>query len=232
MDGLRYAWVPEWPGTGVRCPSVKEAVVAMKAELSAFLFFLRHYGEEVPHSKALVLEIVECSTEGAFPYPYAMEPLTSSEQGKLLRWLNHSRLLLLSLLDDLPKEAWTWMKKGIPGRPLGKRGGGWTIEAYLKHIAIAEKWYLSNFWTGLPRLRQAEDARERLDLVRQQLKDCFAKVTAEERKRLVKKYDDWWCLRTVLRRALGHERWHARAIASLLLRNHRPLKAWQSSALF
>jgi hypothetical protein len=212
----------------------------MASEGKAFLAFLRHFGEDVPaprtvggvvtERKVFKAKLGPSGTQAFFPCD--REPLPRAEEKKLLRWLGHSRSLLDSLLKGLPEEAWTWKKEGHKGKPLGKRGGGWTIEAYLRHIGNAEKWYLSNFWKGLPRLPRALNSKERIIVVRNQFRKCFAKTTAEDRTRFTVEWGERWSLRKVLRRALYHERCHMRGIAKLLMQNHWSLEKWQKSALF
>jgi hypothetical protein len=221
------AWCAEFPGAHVSHPSESEAVEVMPEEIASFLYFLRHFGEEICRTRSPKYSVVErqifnvtlhpCDTQAFFSVD--TEPLTLIEQKKFLRWLGHSRAMLLDLLNGLTAVAWEWKKEGKKGRALGKMGGGWTIEAYLKHIASAEKWYLSNFWSGLPKLKRADDVTERITLVRNQLKNCFARTTAEERKKIVNADGELWTLRKILRRALYHERCHSKGIARLLVQN-------------
>lgn len=225
-NGRCTAWCAEFPGAHVSHPSESAAVGAMPEEISSFLSFLRHFGEDVRKGE-IECKIVErqvfgislnpCDTQAFFSGDRV--PLTLAEQKKFLRWLAHSRTMLLDLLNGLPPEAWTWKKEGRPGRQMGKMGGGWNMETYLRHIASAEKWYLSNFWSGLPRLKRADDIMERIALVRNQLIDCFAGTTAEERKKINDADGELWTLRKVLRRAIYHERCHSTGIARLLLKN-------------
>jgi len=226
-NGRCTAWCAEFPGAHVSRPRESEAVEAMPEEIASFLYFLRHFGEEGCVTGSFECSVVErqvfnvalhpCDTQAFFSRDRA--PLTLAEQKKFLRWLGHSHTMLLDLMNGLTPGAWGWKKEGKEGRALGKMGGGWTIEAYLKHIASAEKWYLSNFWSGLLKLKRADDITERIALVRNQLKECFAGTTVEERKRIVDADGELWTLRKVLRRALYHERCHSKGIARLLVQN-------------
>jgi len=226
-NGRCIAWVSELPGAHVSYPSEKETISAMPGEISSFLYFLRHFGEEVNIPRIIETEVVErkvfratlhpCDTQAFFSFD--REPLTLEEQRKFLRWVGYSREMLQDMLHGLPPEAWAWKKEGMPGKPLGKGGGGWNLETYLRHISNAEKLYLTNFWSGLPRLAPQKNVMVRLDLVRDQFWECFTKTTAQERKKVVDADGELWTARKVLRRTIYHERCHSGGIARLLLKN-------------
>jgi hypothetical protein len=238
-DGWCTAWAARWLGAHVSQPSEAAALEAIPTEIAAFARWLRHTGEETPIPRRIVPDVVERQVfraalhHGGTQAFFEMDrlPITITETRRHLRRLRHSRRMLLALVEPLPPEALRWGTPGIPGRRPGKGGGGWTIGLYLRHIAGVEKWYLSNLWTGLPRLPRAPTVFDRLELTRGQVLAVIGDPRPTDLCRTTTSSGERWTLRKVLRRLLYHERYHLRSIARILLAAGVPVPAWIRESL-
>ena len=205
----------------------------------AYLYWLRHFGENAPDPPNVGVLVAERVTfranfgkggTQAF-FQIDRKPMELSEVQLQLRWLQHSRATLLALVEDLPQSALQWGIPGIPGRPLGKRGGGWTVDVYLRHIADAEKWYMRQFWSRLPALTRSRTTFDRLDFVRRQALEVVGRPSPEDLNRVAEAAGEPWTLRKVLRRMLYHERYHMRSIARLLVLGEQRRPEWITRSL-
>ena len=125
--------------------------------------------------------------------------------------MDHSRRDLLELVHGLDGDA-------LRSRP---RGGPRTVGNCLRHVAIAERWYITRLDIDLP----TDFPRDRVGLLRytrglaeRELK----RLTKDLRTRVFQPKDDpspvcnLWTARKVLRRLVDHERLHTAYIEKAL----------------
>ncbi len=238
-DGWCTAWVAQLPGAHISRPSEREALAVMPQEITAYLRWLRHFGEGIAYPRSVDVEVSERrvfraglrhgGTQAFFEID--RPSMTLREVRQQLRWLQHSRRMLHMLVDGLAPAQLAWGTPGRKGRPPGKGGGGWTIGLYLRHIGGVEKWYLRQFWRGLPRLTRSSTPFDRLANARTQVLQVIGHPRRTDLSRTYRPYGESWTLRKVLRRLLYHERYHMRTIAQILLRHNWPTPPWLRSAL-
>ncbi len=238
-DGWCMAWVAKCPGAHISRPSEGEAVSTIPLEVGSFLRWLRHFGEKIPVTRALQVEIAERHVFRAkfrFGHTQAFfklddRAMTRDEVRTQMRWLRHSRSTLDTLVHGLDPEALTWGTPGIKGRPPGKGGGGWTIGLYLRHIGSVEKWYLQQFWRSLPVLPRSESPFERLAYARKQVEEIIGGAATRDLSRVMTTSGQKWTLRKILRRLLYHERYHMRTIMRIQLHHQWACEKWLLEAL-
>ncbi len=127
-----------------------------------------------------------------------LEPVIPNELPGFLTILEHLRDTLWTLKGRIPLDAYDF--RSLPRRM--------TIGEQLKHIAACDRWYLSRFWTDLPRLRNSTDVWDRLALNRNLALERLGNLTAEERAAVRTADREVWTPRKLFRRFMYHERFH------------------------
>jgi len=131
-------------------------------------------------------------------------PLGEEEIQRGLDLLAWSRADLLSVTAELPAEK---LDAAYPGER-------WGIRGILKHLAVAEWWYLDRLGLAQPRGELPRDAFERLDAVRSRLREVLPTLAGA--KTVLGVDGEFWSPRKLLRRALWHEMDHIAHIIRLL----------------
>lgn len=132
------------------------------------------------------------------------KPLTEMEIERGLKLLGWSRLDLLRIVEDLPP------------RKLDQtyRGERWSIRGIIKHIAMAEWWYLDRLSLAPPRQELPSDEFECLEQVRMSLIKLLPDLVGAHK--VVGAEGELWSPRKIIRRAAWHERDHFAHIQRLL----------------
>jgi hypothetical protein len=132
-------------------------------------------------------------------------PLNAGEVERGLLLLQWSHKDLLDLIKSIPADKFSF-------RPDQESR---TIQEILRHIAVAENWYLDRLNLGLSRDQfHPEKVVDSLIVVRQQLMRVLPTLT---NKSLVIGADgEFWSPRKLLRRALYHEKDHIQHINQIL----------------
>ena len=212
-SGHTMAHVLDLPGCIAQGNTPGEALERLPTAIAEYLAWLLAYGQEAPpEQEPIEFEVVEhnpsTSTTGLIGF-YEPErvPVSEAEIEYFLRLMAHSRDTLLKLVSDLPETV-------LRERPPGHTRSIWDI---LRHIASAERWYLSRLWDDLPRFPQQRDVFDRLALVREYACQRLRAMSAEDRAQVVTAGDgELWSGRKVFRRFLEHEREHTDEIAERL----------------
>lgn len=132
-----------------------------------------------------------------------LEPLEPGELNNFIALMRRSRETLLNLRSLIPPEAYSY--RSLPHRK--------TIDEQLRHIASAERWYLSRLWSDLPRLPRSDDAWHKLELNRDLAYEVLGNMTPQELEMTEKVNGETWTPRKVVRRFLYHERFHLDTVA-------------------
>ena len=220
-DRWTTAWVAEFPGLFVNEPSEQAARRALPAAIAAYLGWLRRHGEPVRVVRAPAVAVAARHQVrarmrwGGYAVLHEFErpPVTRREVARALRWMGYLRRDTLSFIALVPPGGLEWT------RPSQER----TIAQHLRHIAGAERWYLTRLALGpFPDLGRTTDPIERLARVRRLVVARLRRLTAEERARIIKTEHEWWSARKMLGRFLYHERYHLRSMARIA--RHHGLK--------
>ena len=120
-----------------------------------------------------------------------------------------ARVELLGITNDLPGEVLEWQP--APGE--------WSIEGVLRHVAAAERWYLTRILNSstLTHFKPLKSIWARLDAVRALALERLAELSEAELSAVVAdKSGELWSARKVFRRCLEHEREHTDHISKVL----------------
>ncbi len=140
-DGSYLAWVHELPGCFVRGASRDDALSKLPDAIQQFLDWLRTFGEAVDDRDVTIVvaeevdSLVEAGEDTEALVRPDREPLTSTDWGKVERWLARSRQDLLRVLSTLPDEQFEWRAEGRSR----------TLRQEVIHIAFVELMYAA--WT-------------------------------------------------------------------------------------
>ena len=214
------AFIPELPGCWVFGRDRDSALAKARAAATGWYGWARRHGEHVSAPASIVLEPLEVlqvnydPVEAGKPEPLFWSevlPLAARDGERALRLMRHSRKDLWDLCEGLDRAL-------LRSKP---RGGPRTIANCLRHIAIAEWWYVTRLDIDLPTdfpkdpfglLRYTRDLAER----------ALKRLTTEQRRRIFQPRNDpspvcnLWTARKVLRRFVDHERLHTAYIARTL----------------
>ncbi|MGD1996287.1 MAG: type II toxin-antitoxin system HicB family antitoxin [Anaerolineae bacterium] len=232
-DGECIAHVFDPPGCIIRAPTRSEALSRVPEAISETFAWLRRHGEPVPAESEPFEVVVGGESSGSGPFdpgdPAALfapdrKPLTSEEMERHLRLMSYARDDLLALVRDLPREILSW-------RP---DPGSFTIRRLLRHVAHAEKWYVSRLVSPVSSPQEWEQDQELpvleyLGVERRAVVTRLRQLTEEERTGLfypshwTEHPDEPWTARKVLRRLLEHEREHTAQLRRILAARRRHL---------
>ena len=219
------AFVPACPGCWVFGRSKESALDKARVAVSEWYDWLTGHGEpiEVPSVIQVrpeeILHVNYDPAEAGKPEPlFWLEvlPVSVKDIRGTLRLMKYSREDLLELCSGLDKRTFNWKPKGEPR----------TIGNSLKHIAIAEWWYITRLDIGLPKAFPS-DIFQLLEYTRELATGSLMKLSKEERTRVFQPKNDpspicnLWTARKVLRRLVDHERLHTRYIRRVL-QTYRP----------
>lgn len=209
------AWVHELPGCYAQGPTREEAVSHVVDAIERFCAWLRAKGEEIS-AEPVEFDIVEAAAPAEIPpegssgmlLTWDQAPLTPQDWMRVERWLHHSRLEVLSVLES--------MREGDLDTAAG--GGARSIARQLRHLASAE--YMYALWTF--DLRSKQDVKELLDWSRRMVMERMGMLAGRRDNRLTRAewsgddHPEPWTARKAARRLVYHERWHLNSIRRLL----------------
>lgn len=137
-----------------------------------------------------------------------LQPVTQEEVRSFLAIMSCSRQDLLALTREIAQLA----LNHLPAP------GAWSIAQILRHVAGAERWYLTRILDRrtLPKLKPSPTLWHRLESVRALAIDSLQNLTEEQRSTLVVRDGENWTARKVFRRFLEHEREHYHHILQVL----------------
>ncbi|MBN1536020.1 MAG: DinB family protein [Anaerolineales bacterium] len=132
------------------------------------------------------------------------KPLTRQEIQRGYKLLNWSRQDFLELIQDLPPHILDFQSPGER----------WSIRGIIRHVGIAEWWYLDRLNLAFPYESLPSDV---FDIIRKSRESLLTVLPGLENKPLVIGMDgEFWSPRKLLRRAIWHERDHTNHINTLL----------------
>ena len=217
------------PGCSYTASAAREVREMLPVVAAEFAGWLAHHGEAID-SGAVSIDIVEqvdaaraAGVEGEFVFDDDLRPLTDDEIERALRWMQYSRQDLLSLIERVPDPVLDWrppassMARIDPWKPAPL-----TIREIVDDIASAEFYYRTSLIDG-----PAADGEPALGLTglaveRQGVEALLVSLSSEQRNRVFAPRRPWqtgaerWTARKVVRRVLGHERFHTAEIQQRL----------------
>jgi len=132
------------------------------------------------------------------------KPLSRQDIDKGYKLLTWNRQDFLRVIQDIPPHI-------LDFQPSGER---WSIKGIIRHVGIAEWWYLDRLNLTFPYEALPSDP---FDIIRKSRESLLTLLPGLENKPLVVGVDgEFWSPRKLLRRALWHERDHTEHIQKLL----------------
>jgi predicted RNase H-like HicB family nuclease len=210
------AFVPSCPGCWVFGRNEESALEKAKGAISDWYAWMRSHGEpvEIPFTISVsaneVLHVSYNPAEAGKPEPLFWSevlPVSTRDIKGFLRLLDYSRNDLLRLVSGFDADLLRWKPKNGPR----------TIGNCLRHIAMAEWWYVTRLDIGLP-ARFPRNTFELLSYTRELAKRNLSHLSKEKRRRIFQPKIDpspicnLWTARKVLRRFVDHERLHTEYI--------------------
>ncbi|OGO62589.1 MAG: hypothetical protein A2029_13770 [Chloroflexi bacterium RBG_19FT_COMBO_47_9] len=206
--GRTHAHVPDFPGCNWLADTPEIAWDRAEMSISAHLSWLRKYSllklpEDVSVIPCLVQRHKSCAREGNLIgfFESEREPVSTEEIPNFLDLMKCARIDLLAQVHDLPEEILHW--KPEPD--------SWSIEETLRHVAGAERWYLTRILepATIPHFKPCKSVWKRLEMVRAVVLDCLSMLSKVERSVVVAdESGELWSARKVFRRYVEHEREH------------------------
>lgn len=132
-------------------------------------------------------------------------PLTNNDINDIRRLLEYTRKDLFTIINKIPPMN---MDKPIAGEVQK------SIRGILNHIATAEWWYFDRFDISFDRKEMPEDTILILKKVREHTLSLLPSFIHANK--IVKKREERWSVRKIMRRTLWHEITHARQIQRYL----------------
>jgi len=214
--GRTHAHVPALPGCNWLAATPAEAWDRAADSIAAHLAWLaRHAQPPPPAGEPVVPRLAQqrpsTARDGHLVGFFDCEraPVLPTEIPGFLDLMACARADLLALARDLPAEA-------LRQRPAP---GSWSIQETLRHVAGAERWYLTRILdpATIPVFKPTRSVWQRLAIVRALAVDRLSGLTAAERSAIVTTQSgERWSARKVFRRFLEHEREHTAHVQEIL----------------
>lgn len=141
-------------------------------------------------------------------FDYDEVPLTEAERREMLQLMAASREDLLTVITNLrPETLELWLESP-----------NWSITEILRHIASAERYYITRLFAegSIPRSPRSRDVYHRLELMRESAVQILQLMTIDDLARKTNAGNEWWTARKIFRRFIEHEREHIGQILRIL----------------
>ena len=218
-----HAHIPDLPGCNWLAKSPEEAMDHAEGAIACHLAWLRKYDKLCPPASEpihprLSQQHMSTASEGYLIGFFETErrPVQAEEVPGFLDLMTSARTELLSLVSDLPNETLIW-------QPAPE---SWCIQDVLRHVAGAERWYLTRILdpTTIPRFKPCKSVWQRLETVHAVALERLSRLNEDERSAMVAdESGELWSARKVFRRYLEHEREHTAHIQEILSQYSRYL---------
>jgi predicted RNase H-like HicB family nuclease len=223
------AIVFDLPGCASDGADAEEALRMAPIAIAERLAWERGMGRAVDLSGEIVINVSEDvvagetgAADGEFCFEDDLRPLSDREIDDAIAVLECSRRDLLAAIGGLPARVLDWR----PPLSAMARVDEWnpgvrTIREIVSEIASAEFYYRTAVRDGASPDEPAADLQD-AELRRTRLLDALSALTPEERGRRFTRTLSWqtasehWTARKVVRRVIGHERFHTAEIRQRL----------------
>jgi hypothetical protein len=215
-QGRTLAWALEYPGCFAYGDNENQSLAAMPRAISDYAV----WGETRSGVEGwLDVSNIELLVEESWDVYRIDEQFQISESGHEVNAWFRSDWKPLNV-EEIKRalELLSWTRSDLLDAVTGLRTGElevfhpgerWNIAGILKHVAMAEWWYLDRLGLSLERKDVPLDPFKRLEVVRAHLTDVLPTLADKE---MVLGVDgEFWSPRKVVRRAIWHERdhtWH------------------------
>lgn len=222
FEGIRsIAWALDHPGCFAYGEDEQDAVTNSVNSMRDYVKWINsHEPSWIPLDESFEPQVEQVWTDylidddfervekdGYFVEPFfecEWKPLTALEIKRGLKLMAWSRTDLLSVLEKLTPEQWTYKKEGER----------WDIKGIINHISGGELWYLDRLGLAPSDVDVPEVPMDRLTEVRKVLNERLPSL--EDSKQVLGLEGEFWSPRKLLRRVVWHERDHTEHIQKLL----------------
>jgi predicted RNase H-like HicB family nuclease/uncharacterized damage-inducible protein DinB len=214
--GRTHAHVPDLPGCNWLADTPEEAWSRAAEYISEHLAWLRKHSQPAPPADEPVIprlaqQYKSTAREGHLIgfFDNERRPVLPDEIPCFLELMACARADLLTLVRNLPEETLNW----------NPAPGSWSIQETLRHVAGAERWYLTRILdpASIPHFKPCKSVWQRLETVRATVRESLAGLSeAVCRAVVADESGELWSARKVFRRYLEHEREHTAHIQKIL----------------
>lgn len=216
-------FVPDFPGCWVFGRDQESALDKVKTAVERWHLWARGHGEDIESPSSVEIDPTEVMhvpynpAEAGKPEPLFWSeilPVRARDVNRTLRLMKHSRSDLMELCSGLERGELSWKPEGEPR----------SISGSLRHIAIAERWYVSRLDIDLPK-SFPKDVFQALQWARELAVDSLRSLSKRQRSEIFQPRNDpsptcnLWTARKVLRRIVDHERLHTAYVEKILRAN-------------
>ncbi|HEY8173890.1 MAG TPA: DinB family protein [Dehalococcoidia bacterium] len=223
------AIVFDLPGCSFSAASVSDARTLLPAAIAEYLSWLASHDEEVApgDTDAEIVEEVDPNAgdvaDGEFCFDDDLRPVTDDEIERAIQLLQRSRGDLVSTIESLPDVLLDWRPPlSAMARVDEWKPGVLTIREIVRDISAAESYYRGALLDGDGPPDPDAELYD-LALQRERLIATLRALPASDRGRVFRRTMPWqesgeehWTVRKVIRRVVGHERFHTAEIRQRL----------------
>lgn len=216
--GRTHAHVPDWPGCNWVNDSPQEAMGDAAESIVWHLNWLRKYAHPAPQAaEPVIARLAQQHTSTAREgnligfFESERKPILASEISSFLELMASARLETLEIVQLLPHPFLTQQPTE----------NSWSILEILRHVADAERWYLTRILDrqSLPIFKPNASIWGRLQAVRELAVQRLSGLSEIERCQVIPdQAGELWSARKVFRRYVEHEREHTHQILEVLSR--------------
>jgi hypothetical protein len=213
VEGRSMGWALENPGCFAYGANGDLALAAMPEAIANYATWIASRNEGVCWLEAREIELnlldswdvysinenydlAEQGYEVNAWFRHDWKPLSDQNIAQGLKLLSWSRIDLLDAISRLSQEE---LNADHPGER-------WSITGILKHVGMAERWYMHRLGLVSHSDRLPQEPLERLEVVRARLVEVLPTLAGS--RQVVGVDGEFWSPRKVLRRAVWHERDH------------------------
>lgn len=226
-DDTQVACVFDLPGCSYTAETRRELDEMLPVVVAEYVGWLAQHGEAIDAESIKVVEEIDIASadgvEGEFVFDDDRRALADPDIERALRWMRYSRADLLSLIEGLSDAVLDWrppasaMARLDPWKPAPL-----TIREIIDDIASAELYYRTSLIDGPCAEDDSPAGLAGLTAQRERVEAMLSALPAEHRGRVFAPQRPWqdgaerWTARKVVRRIVGHERFHTAEIQQRL----------------
>lgn len=205
----------DYPGCNIKGKTTEDALKRLPFGWESYLDWRKESGFSVPDPPYEFVVAEEKLTGGPF-HPGSKASFFGPDEQEVS---DLDREYYLSLMASSRKSLMKVVNGiSIKHFDLHIKSPRWSIEGILRHIASAERFYITRLFANdsIPRSKRSKDIYHRLSLMRENCLEILKNLTPRELSNKVYHGNEYWTARKVFRRFLEHEREHTGQILRII----------------
>jgi predicted RNase H-like HicB family nuclease len=214
-DGSADAWVADLPGCRAAAGSVSGAMELLPVVVGEHLAWLAGYGEPVDPAAPFEPEMVEeTEARGEFTFAFDREAMSRDEMETAIRHAGYAHADLMNRLAGLPDVVLDWVPPASSVKIDAIFPDVRSIRMMLEHLTTVQ----ANYYIGSLSVPPADPRSPTLAELQETSAARLRALSDEALGRLYKRVNQRsgaemeWTARKVMRRIIGHTRFHTKEI--------------------